>query len=91
MDFTSPEEPVVLAGLSFGGLASLHFALHFPDRVRALVLISTGPGFKKPEAQRAWSEQVERIAKRLEKTGFNVLELLIVFNIFVAWVLLSLL
>ena len=71
VDFTSPKEPVVLAGLSFGGLASLHFALHFPDRVRALVLISTGPGFKKPEAQRAWSEQVERIAKRLEKTGFN--------------------
>jgi len=70
IDWATPEEPVVLAGLSFGGLASLHYALRRPDRVRALVLIATGPGFKKAEAQADWEAQVGRVAKRLDESGF---------------------
>jgi pimeloyl-ACP methyl ester carboxylesterase len=70
IDWATPEEPVVLAGLSFGGLASLHYALRHPDRVRALVLIATGPGFKKAEAQAGWEAQVGRVAKRLDESGF---------------------
>ena len=61
--------PAVLGGLSFGGLASLHFALAEPARVRALLLIDTGPGFKNPEAQARWEAQVERTASFLEKNG----------------------
>jgi len=71
VDWASPSQPVVLAGLSFGGLASLHFSLRQPDRVRALVLIATGPGFKKAEAQEGWAQQVGRIAKRLDRSGFE--------------------
>lgn len=71
VDWASPDRPVVLAGLSFGGLASLHFSLRHPDRVRALVLIATGPGFKKAEAQEGWAQQVGRIAERLERSGFD--------------------
>lgn len=63
------ERPAVLGGLSFGGLASLHFALGEPERVRALLLIDTGPGFKNPEAQARWEAQVERTAGFLEKYG----------------------
>ncbi len=63
--------PAVLGGLSFGGLASLHFALAHPERVRALLLIASGPGFKNPEAQARWESQVGRIAARLEERGFE--------------------
>jgi pimeloyl-ACP methyl ester carboxylesterase len=61
--------PAVVGGLSFGGLASLHFALSAPERVRALLLIDTGPGFKNPEAQARWEAQVERTAGFLETRG----------------------
>jgi pimeloyl-ACP methyl ester carboxylesterase len=61
----------VLAGFSFGGLASLHFALRRSDRVRGLALLDTGPGFKKPDAQARWLEQTERTARILEERGFE--------------------
>lgn len=73
LDATAPGEPAVLAGLSFGGLASLHFALRWPERVRGLVLAATGPGFKKPEAKERWQAQVERTAQVLESRGCEAL------------------
>jgi pimeloyl-ACP methyl ester carboxylesterase len=63
------ERPAIVGGLSFGGLASLHFALAQPQRVRALLLVDTGPGFKNPEAQARWQAQVERTAGFLETRG----------------------
>ena len=63
--------PAVLAGFSFGGLASLHFALRQPERVRALVLLDTGPGFKNAEAQQRWRAQTEKTAGLLEERGFD--------------------
>ncbi|RIL07692.1 MAG: alpha/beta hydrolase [Proteobacteria bacterium] len=69
LDHFSPDAPVVLAGFSFGGAASLHFALRRPERVRALVLLDTGPGFKNPDAQQKWLAQVERIAQNVETKG----------------------
>jgi pimeloyl-ACP methyl ester carboxylesterase len=68
---TSPTRPFVAAGLSFGGLASLHFTERHPERVEALVLIGTGPGFKNPEAAAGWAAQVERTARFLETRGFE--------------------
>jgi pimeloyl-ACP methyl ester carboxylesterase len=65
------DRPAVLAGLSFGGLASMHFTLREPERTRALLLIASGPGFKKPEAQARWEAMTERIALRLEARGFE--------------------
>jgi pimeloyl-ACP methyl ester carboxylesterase len=65
------DRPAVLAGLSFGGLASLHFTLHEPERTRALLLIASGPGFKKPAAQERWEAMTERAALRLEARGFD--------------------
>lgn len=71
LDWAAPGAPAILGGLSFGGLASLHFALAHPERVRALLLFASGPGFKSPEAQARWEAQVGRIADRLEAKGFE--------------------
>ena len=68
---TTPDAPFVAAGLSFGGLASLHFAVRHPERVAALALIDSGPGFKNPEAAAGWAAQVERTASFLETRGFE--------------------
>ena len=69
LDAVCPGEPAVLGGLSFGGLLSLHTALARPDRVRALLLADTGPGFKNPEAQARWEAQTERTASYVETRG----------------------
>ena len=67
----APAVPAVLGGLSFGGLASLHFALRAPARVRGLLLIDSGPGFKNPEAQQRWEAGVEKTASFLERKGMQ--------------------
>lgn len=69
LDAFAPGEPAVLGGLSFGGLTSLHLALAHPERVRGLVLVDTGPGFKNPKAQARWEQQVERTASFIEREG----------------------
>ena len=71
LDWGAPKTPAVLAGFSFGGALSLHFALRHPERVSALVLIDTGPGFKNPDAQAGWLAQIERIATNLETRGIQ--------------------
>lgn len=68
---TTPAAPFVAVGLSFGGLASLHYAVRNPGRVAALVLIASGPGFKNAEAAAAWAAQVERTASFLETRGLE--------------------
>ncbi|MCP4908592.1 MAG: alpha/beta fold hydrolase [bacterium] len=68
---TTPDAPFVAAGLSFGGLASLHFMTRHADRVAGLVLIGSGPGFKNPEAAEAWAARTERTASFLEQRGFE--------------------
>jgi pimeloyl-ACP methyl ester carboxylesterase len=69
LDWAAPGQPAVLAGLSFGGLASLHLALRSPSRVRALALLGSGPGFKNPEAQARWQAQVEKTASYALERG----------------------
>jgi len=71
LDWAAPGRAAVVGGLSLGGLVSLHFALAHPARVRALLLIDSGPGFKNPDAQARWTAQIERIAQRLEAGGMQ--------------------
>ncbi len=71
LEWATPGGAVVLAGLSFGGLASLHYTLAHPYRVRALVLSGSGPGFKNPEAAEQWRIRSERTASFLEERGFE--------------------
>lgn len=67
----SPDAPAVLAGLSFGGLASLHFTLRHPERVCGLILAGSGPGFKNPVAAADWLRRSERTADYIEAKGFE--------------------
>jgi pimeloyl-ACP methyl ester carboxylesterase len=71
LDWAAPGEPAVLGGLSFGGLASLHFTLRHPERVRGLLLIDSGPGFKNPKAQENWARATERTASFVESRGMS--------------------
>jgi pimeloyl-ACP methyl ester carboxylesterase len=69
LEHAAKGRPALLAGLSFGGLASLHFSLRHPERVRGLVLAASGPGFKNPKAQAGWREATEKTAAFLEARG----------------------
>ncbi|MFP6641698.1 MAG: alpha/beta fold hydrolase, partial [Myxococcota bacterium] len=71
MDWLAPGERCVLGGLSFGGLASLHLTRRWPERVRALVLADTGPGFKNPKAAAEWKRRSERTADVIEERGLE--------------------
>ncbi len=47
---------LVIAGMSLGGYMSLAYHLAHRPRVRALMLIDTGPGFKNDAARESWNE-----------------------------------
>jgi pimeloyl-ACP methyl ester carboxylesterase len=49
------DNPAVLIGHSLGGYLSLCAAIHYPELVKALVLISTGPGFRDETAREHWN------------------------------------
>jgi pimeloyl-ACP methyl ester carboxylesterase len=57
----------VLGGMSLGGYLSLAFYLVHPQRVAALVLVDTGPGYRNDEARDKWNAWVERRARELER------------------------
>ena len=63
----------IVAGLSLGGYMSLAFNASHPDRVRALMLFDTGPGFKKDEARAKWNESAQARAARLDAEGLKAL------------------
>ena len=71
LEWAVGNEPAVLAGLSFGGLSSLHFAARKLDQVRGLLLVAAGPGFKNPEAAAEWKVRTERTAAYIETRGFE--------------------
>ena len=62
-------ERAVIGGLSLGGVMSLAFHLAHPERVRALMLFDTGPGFRNPETRRQWNQRAEARARELEQNG----------------------
>jgi pimeloyl-ACP methyl ester carboxylesterase len=63
----------VIGGLSLGGYMSLSFHLAHPEMVTALMLFDTGPGFRNPDARRAWNERAQQRARDLETRGFAAL------------------
>ena len=52
------ERPVVFVGHSLGGYLGMAYALTRPGAIDALVLVSTGPGFRDPEAMQGWNSRL---------------------------------
>ncbi|HKU08852.1 MAG TPA: alpha/beta fold hydrolase [Bradyrhizobium sp.] len=67
-------EKAIVGGLSLGGYMSLAFYRSFPARVRALLIIDTGPGFKKNDARDAWNKRAHETAERFDREGLAVLK-----------------
>jgi pimeloyl-ACP methyl ester carboxylesterase len=66
-------DKAIVAGLSLGGYMSLAFHASHPDRVRALMLFDTGPGFKKDEARDKWNETAHKRAADFDARGLAAL------------------
>src|SRR6516225_4829138 len=64
----------IVGGLSLGGYMSLAFYRAHPELVSALLIIDTGPGFKKDDARAAWNKRALATADRFEREGLEVLK-----------------
>ncbi len=64
----------VIGGLSLGGYMSLAFHRLWPDRVRALLIIDTGPGYRSAEARDTWNQSALKTASRFETRGLEALK-----------------
>ena len=63
----------VIGGHSLGGYLSLAFHVEHPKRVRALLLIGTGPGYRDAQAREGWNRHAEGRARYFEKYGIEEL------------------
>lgn len=63
----------VLCGMSLGGYMSLAFHRDHPQRVSALVLVDSGPGFRNPARREEWNAMALARADRLEREGLDAL------------------
>jgi pimeloyl-ACP methyl ester carboxylesterase len=64
----------IVGGLSLGGYMSLAFYRAHPERVSALLIIDTGPGFKKDDAREVWNKRALDTADRYDREGLAVLK-----------------
>lgn len=61
--------PSILLGYSMGARAALLHAYEYPDRWKALILISPNPGIKNEEDRAVRREVDEKLAQRIEQDG----------------------
>ncbi len=66
-------DQAVVGGLSLGGYMSLAFNLDFGNRVVALMLFDTGPGYKKDSARDGWNQMANERALEFETKGLAAL------------------
>jgi len=64
---------VVIGGLSLGGYMSLSFNVAYPQRVDALMLFDTGPGYRSDNGRAGWNKIAAQRAKELETKGLAAL------------------
>lgn len=70
---TCGEKQAVLGGHSLGGFMSLAYHLLHPERIKALMLFDTGPGYKKDDARAGWNKRAEAMAKNFAEKGLDAL------------------
>jgi pimeloyl-ACP methyl ester carboxylesterase len=63
----------VVGGHSLGGYLTLEFWLAHRERVRALVLIGTGPGYRKDAAREGWNKMAARFGDEFDAKGLAAL------------------
>lgn len=66
-------EQAIVGGLSLGGYMSLAFNLTYPQRVSALMLFDTGPGYNNPKAREEWNGTAIARAEQFEQDGLDSL------------------
>lgn len=64
----------IIGGLSLGGYMSLAFHLRHPERASALLIIDTGPGYRKSEPRDGWNRNALKTAERFEREGLGQLQ-----------------
>ncbi len=62
-------DKAVIGGHSLGGFMSLAFNLKYQQRVRALMLFNTGPGYKSDAARAEWNLMTEKQARAFARKG----------------------
>lgn len=67
------ETRAIIGGLSLGGYMSLAFHARNRERVRALMLFDTGPGFRSDKSREAWNERARSRGDDLDKRGLAAL------------------
>ena len=68
---TEGVERAILLGHSMGGYLSLELQRTHPERVAALVLIGTGPGYRRDDTRAGWNDMCETFAVALETDGLD--------------------
>jgi pimeloyl-ACP methyl ester carboxylesterase len=63
----------IVGGLSLGGYMSLAFHKAYPERVKALLIMDTGPGYRSDQARAEWNVFALDRAERLNKEGLAAL------------------
>jgi pimeloyl-ACP methyl ester carboxylesterase len=66
-------DTAIVGGLSLGGYMSLAFNLKYPQRVSALMLFDTGPGYNNPKAREEWNGTAIERAVQFEEKGLDSL------------------
>lgn len=64
-------ERAAIGGLSLGGYMTLAFHLAHPERVSALLLFDTGPGYRSDASREQWNETARRRGDRLDERGLE--------------------
>jgi pimeloyl-ACP methyl ester carboxylesterase len=66
-------DEAIIGGLSLGGYLSLAFYLRYPERVAALVLCDTGPGYRRDAPRAEWNAMASRWADDFDRQGLGAL------------------
>ncbi len=66
-------DAAVIGGHSLGGYLSFEFLLAHPERTMGLVLIGSGPGFRRDEGRDGWNDYADKIAVSYERKGLAAL------------------
>ncbi|MGI9327822.1 MAG: alpha/beta fold hydrolase [Pseudomonadales bacterium] len=66
-------DSAIVGGLSLGGYMSLAFHATYPERVKGLLIIDCGPGYKKDAPRAAWNKTAYQRAADIERLGAEAL------------------